>query len=136
MGIFTRFRDIMGSNIDAMLDQAEYPIKTIKMMVSEMEDTLIELKSSCANVIANCKKLDRRQNELLTRLKLWSNRAELATNNGNDELAREALQENHQLTEQVKVLKNELKEINRQIDQYKHDITALESKLNHARDKK
>lgn len=136
MGIFTRFRDIMGSNIDAMLDQAEYPIKTIKMMVSEMEDTLIELKSSCANVIANCKKLDRRQNELLTRLKLWSNRAELATNNGNDELARGALQENHRFTEQVKVLKNELKEINRQIDQYKHDITALESKLNHARDKK
>ena len=59
MGIFTRFRDIVSSNINAMLDKAEDPEKMIKLMIREMEDTLIELKSSCAATIANHKKVER-----------------------------------------------------------------------------
>ena len=59
MGIFTRFRDIVSSNINAMLDKAEDPEKMIKLMIREMEDTLIELKSSCAATIASQKKVER-----------------------------------------------------------------------------
>ena len=67
MGIFTRFRDIVSSNINAMLDSAEDPDKMIKLMIREMEDTLIEIKSSCAGVIASRKKLERKLDELLER---------------------------------------------------------------------
>ncbi|MDF7823770.1 phage shock protein PspA [Pontiellaceae bacterium B12227] len=136
MGIFTRFRDIVNSNIGAMLDKAEDPEKMIKMMIREMEDTLIELKSSCAGVIANCKKLERRKNEIADQLTLWSKRAELAVNKGRDDLAREALLEKRRLTEQVDALGNELRELVDLIDQYKHDISELENKLNSAREKK
>ena len=59
MGIFTRFRDIVGSNINSMLDRAEDPEKLIKLMILEMEDTLIELKAACAGVMAGNKKVER-----------------------------------------------------------------------------
>ena len=65
MGIFTRFRDIISSNINAMLDRAEDPEKLIKLMIQEMEDTLIELKASCAAVIAGRKKLERQLDNIL-----------------------------------------------------------------------
>ena len=59
MGIFTRFRDIINSNLNAMLDKAEDPEKLIKLMIREMEDTLVELKASCAGVMAQVKKIER-----------------------------------------------------------------------------
>ena len=93
MGIFTRFRDIVSSNINAMLDSAEDPDKMIKLMIREMEDTLIEIKSSCAGVIASRKKLERKYDELVERRDLWAERAGLAVNKGRDDLAREALME-------------------------------------------
>ena len=64
MGVFTRFRDIISSNINSMLDKAEDPEKMIKLMIHEMEDTLIELKSSCAGVIAGRKKVERKLEEM------------------------------------------------------------------------
>ena len=67
MGIFTRFRDIVSSNINAMLDKAEDPEKMIKLMIREMEDTLIEIKSSCAAVIAGRKKAQRKFDEIVER---------------------------------------------------------------------
>lgn len=94
MGIFTRFRDIVNSNIGAMLDKAEDPEKMIKMMIREMEDTLIELKSSCAGVIANSKRLGRRKDEIVALIQTWTDRAALAVSKGRDDLAREALLEN------------------------------------------
>jgi len=78
MGIFTRFRDIVSSNINAMLDKAEDPEKLIKLMIREMEDTLVEIKASCAGVMAERKKIERQLEEVQSREKQWGERAELA----------------------------------------------------------
>ena len=91
MGIFTRFRDIISSNINAMLDKAEDPEKLIKLMIREMEDTLVEIKTACAGVMAGGKKIQRQLEGLKTRARYWEEKAELAVNKGRDDLAREAL---------------------------------------------
>ena len=91
MGIFTRFRDIVSSNINAMLDRAEDPEKLIKLMIHEMEDTLIEIKASCAGVMAGAKKVQRQLSDVRARVAYWEEKAGLAVNKGRDDLAREAL---------------------------------------------
>jgi phage shock protein A len=136
MGIFTRFRDIVNSNIGAMLDKAEDPEKMIKMMIREMEDTLIELKSSCAGVIANSKRLGRRKDEVVDLIQTWSDRAELAVSKGRDDLAREALLEKRRFQEQIEGVESEENQLNELIEQYRHDISELESKLQSAHEKK
>ncbi len=136
MGIFTRFRDIVSSNINAMLDRAEDPEKMIKLMIREMEDTLIELKSSCAGVIAGRKKVERRLAEVEERKSLWEQRAELAVNKGRDDLAREALLEKRRFSELADTLHREAAEHDGLIDQYQDDIRELENKLQSAKEKK
>ena len=136
MGIFTRFRDIVSSNINAMLDSAEDPDKMIKLMISEMEDTLIEIKSSCAGVIANRKKLQRKFDELLERKNLWEERAELAVRKGRDDLAREALTEKRRFGDLAEVLSGEISDHSSLIEQYQDDIRELEGKLAGAKEKK
>ena len=88
MGIFTRFRDIVSSNINAMLDRAEDPEKMIKLMIREMEDTLVEIKAACAGAMAEKKKVVRRLEEVRERANLWEERARLAVAKGRDDLAR------------------------------------------------
>ena len=90
MGIFTRFRDIIHSNLNAMLDKAEDPEKLIKLMIREMEDTLVEIKASCAGVMAESKKIHRQLDEAESRAKYWGEKAELAVNRDRDDLARRA----------------------------------------------
>jgi phage shock protein A len=136
MGIFTRFRDIISSNINSMLDKAEDPEKMIKLMIHEMEDTLIELKSSCAGVIAGRKKILRKVDEISDKIDLWARRASLAVNKGRDDLAREALMEKRRFEQIGETLENELDEYKGLIDQYHEDIGELESKLNSAKEKK
>ncbi|HBG18008.1 MAG: phage shock protein PspA [Desulfobacterales bacterium GWB2_56_26] len=136
MGIFTRFRDIVSANINSMLDQAEDPEKLIKLMIHEMEDTLIELKSSCAAVIAGRKKLERKLDEIGDKIDLWDKRAALAVTKGKDNLAREALIEKRRFTQAAEALENELTEYGNLIQQYHEDIAELENKLNSAKEKK
>jgi phage shock protein A len=93
MGIFTRFRDIVSSNINTMLDRAEDPEKLIKLMIREMEDTLIEIKAACAGVMASSKKVQRQLDEIADRVKYWEDKAGLAVSKKRDDLAREALLE-------------------------------------------
>ena len=136
MGIFTRFRDIVSSNMNAMLDKAEDPEKMIKMMIREMEDTLVELKASCAGVIAERKKLDRKLEEMESRLNLWQERAALAVNKGRDDLAREALVEKRRFAELIEVIGSEISDHSTIIEQYQEDIRELEQKLAGAKEKK
>ncbi|MCG8688889.1 MAG: phage shock protein PspA [Desulfobacterales bacterium] len=135
MGIFTRFRDIVSSNINSMLDKAEDPEKMIKLMIREMEDTLIELKSSCANTIANQKKVERMLEDTRDREAFWSQKAELAVTKGRDDLARQALMEKRRFTQRVEVVEEELTDLSALVEQYRDDITELENKLKSAREK-
>jgi len=136
MSIFTRFTDIVSSNINAMLDRAEDPEKMIKLMIREMEDTLIELKSACAGVIAGRKKLQRRHDDIGERITLWEQRAELAVSKARDDLAREALVEKRRFSEFGESLDHEISEHGGLIEQYQGDIRELETKLASAKEKK
>ena len=136
MGIFTRFRDIVSANINSMLDKAEDPEKLIKLMIHEMEDTLIELKSSCAAVIAGRKKLERKLDEINGKVDLWDERAALAVTKGRDNLAREALIEKRRFSRIAESLDSELNEYGGLVQQYQEDIAELENKLNSAKEKK
>jgi len=135
MGIFTRFRDIISSNINAMLDKAEDPEKLIRLMIREMEDTLVEIKTACAGVMAGSKKIQRRLEDLRDKADYWEEKAELAVNKGRDDLAREALIEKRKFSRQTESLENELAEHEDLIRQYQEDIRQLEEKLKSARDK-
>jgi phage shock protein A len=135
MGIFTRFRDIINSNINAMLDKAEDPEKLIRLMIHEMEDTLIEIKSSCAGAMAGRKKIQRQLEEIQSHIGYWAEKAPLAVNKGREDLAREALIEKRKYTVRAEALELELMEHNALIEQYQDDIHQLEDKLNSARDK-
>ncbi len=135
MGIFTRFRDIISSNINAMLDRAEDPEKLIKLMIREMEDTLVEIKTSCAGVMASMKKIQRQLDEVQSRIKYWDERAALAVSKGKDALAREALLEKRRYGEKAGALEEELSEHSLLVDQYQEDIGQLEDKLGSAREK-
>ncbi len=135
MGIFTRFRDIISSNMNAMLDKAEDPEKLIKLMIREMEDTLVEIKTACAGVMASGKKVQRQLEGHNARAQYWEEKAELAVNKGRDDLAREALIEKRKFINRIATLEHDLVEQDLLIEQYQDDIRQLEEKLRSARDK-
>jgi len=135
MGIFTRFRDIVNANINAMLDKAEDPEKMLKLMIREMEDTLVEIKSACAGVMAAGKKIERELEGTRSRADFWEERASLAVTKGRDDLARDALVEKRRYTEKEEVLQRELKEHQVLVAQYQDDMVQLEHKMGAAREK-
>jgi len=135
MGIFSRFRDIINSNINAMLDKAEDPEKLIRLMIQEMEDTLVEIRASCADAMAMKKKGQRGREEAVSRCDQWARRAELAVGRGREDLAREALMEKRRYQERVEALESESEQCDELIEQYQDDITQLEGKLSSAREK-
>jgi phage shock protein A len=135
MGIFTRFRDIVSSNINAMLDKAEDPEKLIRLMIREMEDTLVEIKAACAGSMAGAKKVERQLTSAQARSKYWEEKAALAVRKNRDDLAREALVEKRRFQQQADILRNELSEHNLLVDQYQDDIRQLEDKLKAAKEK-
>jgi phage shock protein A len=135
MGIFTRFRDIVSSNINAMLDRAEEPEKLIRLMIREMEDTLVELKAACAGVMAETKKIQRQRDEADDRARFWADKAQLAATKGRDDLAREALVEKRRYRQRADSLEQELSDHQGLVEQYQNDIRQLEDKLKTARDK-
>ena len=135
MSIFSRFRDIVNSNINSMLDEAEDPEKLVRLMIQEMEDTLIDLKASCAGAIAARKKVGRSFDDLTSRAANWENKAMLAIQKGREELAREALLEKRRVSEGVASLEKETAGLDEVIGNYQTDITQLEEKLGAAREK-
>ncbi|MEO0794420.1 MAG: phage shock protein PspA [Verrucomicrobiota bacterium] len=135
MGIFSRFRDIVSSNLNSMLDKAEDPEKLLKLVIREMEDTLVELKASCASCMAERTKVERAKTESEIKVAEWSAKAELALTKGREDLAREALMEKRAYSERVEKLESEGIQHGEVVNQYQSDIGELEEKLNQARDK-
>ena len=135
MGIFTRFKDIIASNMNAMLDNAEDPEKLIKLMIREMEDTLIEIKSSCASTIAEQKKVERLFDGMVEKENFWVKKAKLAVGKGKDNLARQALQQKRIYAQKAEAIEEEVIELGSIVDQYRNDIEELENKLKSAREK-
>jgi phage shock protein A len=135
MGIFTRFRDIVSANINAMLDRAEDPEKLIKLMIREMEDTLVELKSACAGTIASRKKASRQLEEIQDKEAFWDQKAALAVSKDRDDLARQALLEKRRFDQRAEAVEQELTELQSIVGQYQDDIQELENKLKSAREK-
>lgn len=135
MGIFTRFKDIATANMNSMLDKAEDPEKMIKMMIREIEDTLVELKTSCAGAIASKKTVQRNMDSIRERLEQWNARAELAVLKGRDDLAREALMEKRRFSNKIDIFEGEFTQHTSLVEQYQEDIRQLEDKLKSSREK-
>lgn len=135
MGVFSRLRDIVNSNINSMVEKAEDPEKLIKLMIIEMEDTLVEIKSSAAGVMASRKKAGRNLETLRNKAEDWGQKAKLAMKKKREDLAREALAEKHYFLKQAEVQENELSGFDALVEQYQDDIRQLEEKLTEAREK-
>lgn len=135
MGVFSRFKDIVSSNISNLLDKAEDPRKLIRLMVREMEETLVELKASCAKTMAERKRMEREQEKLEQEVDKWATRAELAVEKGRDDLAREALIERNAYQRKLDALAEDTEHLDTMIAQGREDITRLEEKLVSAKDK-
>jgi phage shock protein A len=133
MGIFTRFSDIVNSNINAILDKAEDPEKIVRLMIQEMEDTLVEVRSAAARSIADKKDLNRKI-EMLDREKNdWDDKAELAMRKGREDLAKAALVEKSRVASAVDVLKEDYVAVDEGLAKLNEDIARLESKLEDAK---
>jgi phage shock protein A len=135
MGIFSRFRDIISANINVMLDRAEDPHKLIRLMIHEMEDTLVELKAACAGVMAEQAKVMREIEVLDDKCRDWEAKATLAVRKQREDLAREALMEKRRYAQSAEARREELAGHENLVDQYREEILQLEEKLDSARDK-
>ena len=133
MGIFSRMSDIINSNLNALLDQAEDPQKMIRLIIQEMEDTLVEVRSSSARVLADRKAAARRLKQVQEEAESWEFKARLAVNKGREDLARAALQEKHAIEDEIVVVETELQAADEHIAQLSTEIGQLQQKLSDAK---
>ena len=133
MGIFSRFSDIVNANINAVLEKAEDPQKIIRLMIQEMEDTLVEIRSAAAKCIADRKELGRYIEHLDREQAQWAERAELAVRREREDLARSALAEKQSIGDRVDQMTLELESLDGQLEKFNSDITQLQGKLDDAK---
>ncbi|MBI1393584.1 MAG: phage shock protein PspA [Alphaproteobacteria bacterium] len=135
MGIFTRLSDIVNSNINSMLDRAEDPEKIVRLIIQEMEDTLVEVRASAAKAIADKKESERRKAEFDARADEWEKKAELAIGKGREDLARGAVAAKRQAQEMSHLLSDDLKAIDATLAKTNDDLLKLQNKLKEAKAK-
>lgn len=132
MGVFGRLSDIINSNINSLLDKAEDPEKLVRLIIQEMEQTLIEVRSASARTIADKKELSRKMASIEKDIACWQEKAELAVSKERDDLATAALQEKNRLEQVFNAQKQEMHELEGALDKLEFDVSRLQSKLNEA----
>ena len=133
MGIFSRTRDIVAANVADLLDKAEDPAKMIRMIIMEMEETLVEVRASAARTIADQKEM-RRQIQKLERLQdSWTEKAELALSKDREDLAKAALMEKQKAGDMADSLRAEIGVLDDALRASEADIAKLQTKLREAR---
>jgi phage shock protein A len=133
MSIFSRTRDIVAANMTELLDRAEDPARMIRMIILEMEETLVEVRASAAKTIADSKDMRRTLNRLDELQGNWTEKAELALSKGREDLAKAALLERQKAADMAEGLKEEIKVLDDTLKTYEADIAKLQSKLREAR---
>jgi phage shock protein A len=133
MGIFSRLTDIINSNLNSILDRAEDPEKLIRLVIQEMEDTLVEVRSSTVRTIAERKEIERKLNQLGREMDEWQRKAELALSRDRDDLAKGALVAKSKIAEQIDVLEHQLVHIEEALAKSSEDISRLQEKLTDAK---
>ena len=133
MSIFSRTRDIIAANVIDLTDRSDDPAKTIRVIIMEMEETLVEVRASAARGIADQKEKSRQTQQLAALQASWTERAELALSKGRDDLARLALVEKEKLTDLGEEIADEIALIDRTLRAYEADIAKLQAKLREAR---
>jgi phage shock protein A len=129
MGIFSRFTDIVNSNLNSILDKAEDPEKLVRLMIQEMEDTLVEVRSTAARAIADRKEIARSLSGLEAEARDWQAKAELALDKNREDLAKAALAEKARAAAAVDALRQQHKTLGEGLDKLNDDIVRLEEKL-------
>jgi phage shock protein A len=133
MSIFSRTRDIFAANMTELLDRAEDPARMIRMIILEMEETLVEVRASAAKTIADGKDMRRTLARLDELQSSWTEKAELALSKGREDLAKAALIERQKASEMAEGLKEEIKQLDDTLKSYETDIAKLQGKLREAR---
>ena len=135
MGVFSRLSDIVNSNLNSMLDRAEDPEKIVRLIIQEMEDTLVEVRSRAARAIADKKEVERKKAEFETRAKEWEAKAELAIAKGRDDLAKGAIAAKRKAEEMAELFDKEFVAIDNSLDKANEDLEKLQAKLKEAKAK-
>ena len=133
MTIFSRMTDIVNSNLNALLDKAEDPEKMVRLIIKEMEDALVEVRSTAARAIADRKALERRREWFAGEVEEWQRKAEVAVEKGRDDLAKRALAERNKSREGADALQRELGLLGETLEKLNEDVGALQAKLKDAK---
>ncbi|MEW9799611.1 phage shock protein PspA [Alteromonas sp. CYL-A6] len=135
MGMFSRMSDIVQANINAMLDKAEDPEKVIRLIIQEMEETLVEIRSQAASYLAEQKHIDRNLARCEKEKATWQEKAELALDRGREELARAALTEKQKYVGKAEELANQRAHYSELLEKIQEDTGRLQAKLAEAKAK-
>jgi phage shock protein A len=133
MSVFSRMTDIINSNINALLDKAEDPEKMVRLIIQEMEETLVEVRTTSARTIADKKELARRRDWLKEESQEWERKAEVAIRKGRDDLARAALVERNKAQESADAASDELRLLEETLAKLGEDTAALQLKIKDAK---
>ncbi len=133
MGIFSRMTDIINTNLNGMLDKAEDPEKMVRLIIQEMEDTLVEVRSTAVRTIARKKELQRHVSHQQSEAAEWQRKAELALSKDREDLARAALAARTRTLEQVASFEKELRHADDEVSKLDEDTSQLKAKLADAR---
>jgi phage shock protein A len=133
MGMFTRFTDIINANINSMLDKAENPEKMIRLIIQEMEETLVEVRSTAAKNIAEKKSMMRQMRAFKSSVAHWQQKAELALSKGREDLAKSALTEKHKSVQKAADMQEQMDQLDEFLGNVQDDAQRLQDKLAEAK---